>query len=295
MRLGLYTQAITELTKILERNIRVCQQLLCATPHALDGNTTNAYTPHHFHASQQKFPFTAITTCIYVTRPSTTTTWNPTMVAANNPHCTCVCIHRPPTPCIHRITIVYPTTSPQAPAVATPEAVTPSTVGDTDRSAALQLENIRQSLIRQEDTIIFALIERAQFARNDAVYGPDDRIPVPAFGADGQRYSLLEYILREQEQLHGKVRRYTSPDEHAFFPEELPALVLPPMAYNEVCGCMWGVWGGVGGDRRVFVYGALFGVCMHVYSITPVTVNQCNCTTSNQYNITHPPPYTPRF
>jgi hypothetical protein len=28
----------------------------------------------------------------------------------------------------------------------------------------------------------------------------------------------MEYILRETEQLHGKVRRYTSPDEHAFYP-----------------------------------------------------------------------------
>ncbi len=34
----------------------------------------------------------------------------------------------------------------------------------------------------------------------------------------GERYSLLEYVLREQEQVHGKMRRYTSPDEHAFYP-----------------------------------------------------------------------------
>ena len=106
--------------------------------------------------------------------------------------------------------------------------------GDTDRSAALQLDSIRQSLIRQEDTIIFALIERAQFARNEAVYRANDRIPVPAFGTDGRRYSLLEYILREQEQLHGRVRRYTSPDEHAFYPHDLPAMVLPPLGYQQV-------------------------------------------------------------
>lgn len=112
--------------------------------------------------------------------------------------------------------------------------VAASTSGDTDKSAALQLDSIRQSLIRQEDTIIFALIERAQFAHNQAVYRADDRIPVPAFGADGRRYSLLEYILREQEQLHGRVRRYTSPDEHAFYPEDLPAMVLPPLGYEQV-------------------------------------------------------------
>ena len=39
-----------------------------------------------------------------------------------------------------------------------------------DHSTALSLDNIRQSLIRQEDTIIFSLIERAQFAANEPVY-----------------------------------------------------------------------------------------------------------------------------
>lgn len=34
----------------------------------------------------------------------------------------------------------------------------------------LSLESIRSTLIRQEETIIFALIERAQFRRNDIVY-----------------------------------------------------------------------------------------------------------------------------
>jgi|TARA_B100000524_G_scaffold345756_1_gene244872 chorismate mutase len=35
---------------------------------------------------------------------------------------------------------------------------------------ALSLSHIRCSLIRQEDTIIFALIERSQFKRNDVCY-----------------------------------------------------------------------------------------------------------------------------
>ena len=35
-------------------------------------------------------------------------------------------------------------------------------------------------------------------------------------------------------QIHGRVRRYTSPDEHAFYPEALPALVLPPLTYPKV-------------------------------------------------------------
>ena len=37
----------------------------------------------------------------------------------------------------------------------------------------LELSSIRAALIRQEDTIIFALIERAQFAHNSVCYEPD--------------------------------------------------------------------------------------------------------------------------
>ena len=54
------------------------------------------------------------------------------------------------------------------------------------------------------------------------------------YSADGRRYSLLEYVLRETEHLHGKVRRYTSPDQHAFYPDSLPPLVLPPLRYPTV-------------------------------------------------------------
>ena len=117
---------------------------------------------------------------------------------------------------------------------------------------------MRSALIRQEDTIIFNLIERAQFARNDAVYEPG-AVPVPPLSAPAAApvaaaaaaalaaaaahqpppaaplppppCSLLEYVLRETERLHGSVRRYTSPDEHAFFPDDLPPLVLPPLDY----------------------------------------------------------------
>ena len=36
---------------------------------------------------------------------------------------------------------------------------------------------------------------------------------------------MLEFMLRESEQLGGKIRRYTSPDEHAFYRDDL--LVSP--------------------------------------------------------------------
>lgn len=125
------------------------------------------------------------------------------------------------------MTITAGSTSPAA-------AAAPVHSGGEDLSATFSLDNVRQSLIRQEETIIFALIERAQFARNEAVYRSTDAIPVPGFRADGSRYSFLEWLLRETEQVHGKIRRYTAPDEHAFYPDVLPALVLPPMKFPQV-------------------------------------------------------------
>jgi hypothetical protein len=47
-----------------------------------------------------------------------------------------------------------------------------------DMSSSITLDNIRSTLIRQEDTIIFNLIERAQFASNPSVYASGG-IPVP--------------------------------------------------------------------------------------------------------------------
>jgi chorismate mutase len=91
----------------------------------------------------------------------------------------------------------------------------------------LSLESIRSTLIRQEETIIFALIERAQFRRNDIAYLPggfgDLGCPVGSTVVDSdKKLSFLEYMLVGTEVLHCSVRRYTSPEEHAFFPERLP-------------------------------------------------------------------------
>jgi hypothetical protein len=87
-----------------------------------------------------------------------------------------------------------------APASSAQELAGSGHAAEADLSSALSLANIRQTLIRLEDTIIFSLIERAQFARNEPVYQPD-AIPVPGFRPDGRRYSLLEYLLRETEQV----------------------------------------------------------------------------------------------
>lgn len=90
----------------------------------------------------------------------------------------------------------------------------------------LQLINIRNELIRLEETIIFGMIERSQFRHNGVIYRPGEL--GPALGNE----SLLDFLLHESERAYAKVRRYTSPDEHPFF-EDLPAPVLPALSYAD--------------------------------------------------------------
>ncbi|PHT91913.1 Chorismate mutase 1, chloroplastic [Capsicum annuum] len=97
-----------------------------------------------------------------------------------------------------------------------------------DETESYTLDGIRNSLIQQEDSIIFSLVERAQYCFNVATYDPD------VFVMDGFHGSLVEYIVTETEKLHAKVGRYMSPDEHPFFPKELPEPMLPPMQYPKV-------------------------------------------------------------
>ncbi|ORX90023.1 chorismate mutase [Basidiobolus meristosporus CBS 931.73] len=92
----------------------------------------------------------------------------------------------------------------------------------------LPLDQFRDTLIRLEDTIIFALIERAQFATNNSIY------QVGKFKfEDRANVSFLEYILHELEISHAKVRRYTSPDEYPFT-SNLPEPILPPLDYPKI-------------------------------------------------------------
>lgn len=93
-------------------------------------------------------------------------------------------------------------------------------------SSQLDLDNIRNVLIRLEETIIFALIERAQFRVNEIVYRPG------AFGPALGGVSLAEYCLHGVETVHARMRRFTSPDEEPFS-GDLPEPVLPMLAYRD--------------------------------------------------------------
>ncbi|KAF0910524.1 hypothetical protein E2562_002973 [Oryza meyeriana var. granulata] len=115
--------------------------------------------------------------------------------------------------------------------LATNNSVTPVTKEEKqriDQSEILTLDNIRTSLVRQEDSIIFSLLERAQFCYNADIYDKN------AFHVDGFDGSLVEFMVRETEKLHQQVGRYKSPDEHPFFPEDLPEPLLPPLQYPTV-------------------------------------------------------------
>lgn len=104
-----------------------------------------------------------------------------------------------------------------------------------------KLSDLRDILIRLEETIIFALIERAQFKRNETIYkrGKDG-----VFGSEeylrrrsGFSYSgsYLDFMVERTEQVHALVNRYTSPDEEAFFPNRISnAALLRPQNYPPV-------------------------------------------------------------
>jgi chorismate mutase len=64
----------------------------------------------------------------------------------------------------------------------------------------LSLETIRSILNRLEDTIIFSLIERAQFAHNPKIYEPGVFRELEALQFEG---SWLEWFLKETEAFHG--------------------------------------------------------------------------------------------
>lgn len=70
-----------------------------------------------------------------------------------------------------------------------------------DQEDPLSLERIRNVLVKLEDTIIFCIIERAQFALNPRIYQRGAFKELTALGFDG---SWLEWFLKEIETFHGQ-------------------------------------------------------------------------------------------
>ncbi|KIJ54550.1 hypothetical protein M422DRAFT_153230 [Sphaerobolus stellatus SS14] len=96
----------------------------------------------------------------------------------------------------------------------------------------LSLSRIRSILIRLEDTIIFQLIERAQFAHNPKMYESGAFQELKDAGITG---SWLDWFLEGIESFHAKARRYTSPDEYPFTKvSNLPQPVLEPLDFPRI-------------------------------------------------------------
>jgi chorismate mutase len=81
-----------------------------------------------------------------------------------------------------------------------------------------------------EDTIIFSLIERAQFAHNPIMYEKGAFDELQQIGFEG---TWLEWFLKEIETFHARARRYTSPDEYPFT-SDLPTPMLPPLSMPQL-------------------------------------------------------------
>lgn len=92
------------------------------------------------------------------------------------------------------------------------------------------LANIREDLIRMEDTIIFNLIERSDFPTMPSVYNKEsEKIQIPNF--DG---SFLDWIFQQQEIIESQVRRYQAPDQYPFYPKVIKDSFLPKINYPKL-------------------------------------------------------------
>uniref|UniRef100_A0A7N0SV51 Chorismate mutase n=1 Tax=Kalanchoe fedtschenkoi TaxID=63787 RepID=A0A7N0SV51_KALFE len=94
-------------------------------------------------------------------------------------------------------------------------------VSVNDSASAVSLDGVRDALIRLEDTIVFSLIERAQYPINSAMY--DESAGLVA----GQRGSLIKFFMKRTEALQAEAGRYESEEENAFFPDCLPCSLVP--------------------------------------------------------------------
>ncbi|ESW33082.1 hypothetical protein PHAVU_001G041900 [Phaseolus vulgaris] len=89
------------------------------------------------------------------------------------------------------------------------------------------LASVRENLIRQEDTIIYALIERAKFPFNSHTYD-EKYAQIPGFSG-----SLFEFVVKNTEDIQAKAGRYTNPEENPFFPENLPPSSVPSYPFSQ--------------------------------------------------------------
>lgn len=88
------------------------------------------------------------------------------------------------------------------------------------------LESVRASLIRQEDTIIFSVIERARFPLNSPTYH-QHYASIPHFSG-----SLLDVVLDYTEAIQAKLGRYINPEENPY-KGILPPSIVPHYNFSQ--------------------------------------------------------------
>ncbi|XP_062192098.1 chorismate mutase 2, cytosolic-like [Phragmites australis] len=95
--------------------------------------------------------------------------------------------------------------------------------------AGLSLDTVRDFLTREEDTIVFSLIERARYPLNRPAYDP---VYLGAGAGAGRRLnaSFAELFVHESEAVQSKAGRYRSLEEIPFFAYRVPFTLAPP--YN---------------------------------------------------------------
>ena len=150
--------------------------------------------------------------------------------AAREPVCS-IALRAPAPPSQHPRTQPAAARRAQADALRNPFGV----AARLDLSSRLKLERIRIQLLRQEDSIIFGWMKRSAYRRNAPCYAPGGMVALMgAAGGDpkASSLSLLAWHLEQTEHCHARIRRYTSPDEHPFFPGSLPEPVLPALTYG---------------------------------------------------------------
>lgn len=112
----------------------------------------------------------------------------------------------------------------------TPKLIDNRRMDFTKPETVLNLQNIRDELVKMEDSIIFKFIERSHFPVCAPVYAPNHPdLNIPDFTG-----SFLDWALLQMEITHSKLRRFDSPDETPFFPNDIQEPILPRIDYPKI-------------------------------------------------------------
>ncbi|KAL6524193.1 chorismate mutase [Orobanche minor] len=85
----------------------------------------------------------------------------------------------------------------------------PPSIADSLRN----LDSLRESLARQEDSVIFCLIERSKYPMNSQLYEKKKANPSD---------SLFDSFVKESESVQAKAGRYRFEEENSFYPNSQP-------------------------------------------------------------------------